>query len=166
MKHLKINPIQKRHLHDLAQLASESSALDFNQCLHQIQKEYNIICNEVNSKKKTLMIFVACVNDRCIAYARVQYHIQIKDEPTAWYLMGVVVHSSYRRMGIGLALTKQRMDWINSLQELYCFINSNNQASIQLHKKCSFELKNSDFSFPRVSFVDGQGLLFQYVKKV
>ena len=60
--------------------------------------------------------------------------------PRGHYLGGVTVHPDHRRLGIGRALTRARMDWVWSLSDrAYYFTDDHNAASILMHATLGFE---------------------------
>jgi ribosomal protein S18 acetylase RimI-like enzyme len=82
--------------------------------------------------------------------------------PAGWYLLGVVVRDRWRRRGIGLELTRQRLAWIGDRASgAYYFANARNEASIDLHRKLGFVEVTRDFTFPGASFEGGMGILFR-----
>jgi len=56
----------------------------------------------------------------------------------------VVVESEYRRRGVGTALVHKLIDYAkrNSINQIYTTINPDNEASIKLHQKAGFNVKN------------------------
>src|SRR6185436_7032761 len=103
-----------------------------------------------------------------VGYARVAWidtppEPQFAAVPQGWYLMGVIVHPSWRRRGIAAALTRRRLDWIgNGAKQAYYFVNSLNRASIDLHLRFGFQLLCKDFLFPGATFSGGGcGMLFR-----
>ena len=82
--------------------------------------------------------------------------------PTGWYLCGVIVASDFRRLGIGLALTTARIEWLTEKTEsVYYFANARNQVSIALHASVGFVELARDFQYPGVSFEGGKGILYR-----
>jgi GNAT superfamily N-acetyltransferase len=82
--------------------------------------------------------------------------------PAGWYLFGVVVRDRWRRLGIGIELTRQRLAWIGDRAEAaYYFANARNVTSIDLHRKLGFDEVTRDFTFPGASFEGGAGILFR-----
>ncbi len=54
--------------------------------------------------------------------------------PDGWYLTGVEVDRSHRRMGIGRALTARRLEWLRERTDVvYYFTGEGNRPSIDLH---------------------------------
>jgi ribosomal protein S18 acetylase RimI-like enzyme len=82
--------------------------------------------------------------------------------PAGYYLTGVFVAPEHRRRGIGLALTKARLDWIGRrASEAWFFAHAGNVASIDLHRLLGFEEVSRRFSFPGLAFEGGEGVLFR-----
>ena len=82
--------------------------------------------------------------------------------PAGWYLFGVVVRDVWRRHGIGLDLTRRRLDWIRErADEAFYFANARNRPSIDLHARLGFIELTREFTFPGASFEGGAGILFR-----
>ena len=68
----------------------------------------------------------------------------------------------WRRRGIGIELTRQRLAWIGDRAgSAYYFANARNVPSIDLHAKLGFAESTRDFTFPGASFEGGAGILFR-----
>ncbi|MCO4782851.1 MAG: GNAT family N-acetyltransferase [Candidatus Cloacimonetes bacterium] len=156
-----IKQVSSRYLNEIAKIASETNKLKLAESLLLFKKEFLQIHSERLSQDKRLMIFVALDSkDQVCGYARLKYHKQTDKEPSGWYQMGLIVKKGLRRKGIATLLCKDRENWLHDCKETFCFINSNNKASIDLHKKLGFTLIDDDFKFPNVDFTNGCGLLF------
>lgn len=82
--------------------------------------------------------------------------------PRGYYLTGVFVAPNERRAGIGAALTQARLDWISDrAADAWFFANAHNTPSIALHAGFGFEEITRHFSFPRLTFDGGEGILFR-----
>jgi aminoglycoside 6'-N-acetyltransferase I len=85
-------------------------------------------------------VAVAVVDDVIVAAAKT--HLQAEPEggaPAGHYLGGVSVHPGYRRRGIGLALTRVRIDWVWARSDtVYYFTDDDNTASMRLHAGFGF----------------------------
>ena len=102
-----------------------------------------------SSPRGTLNILFSCFlrieGLNCRNFCRSIYYDLEKTQvtypaPSGWYLMGVVVKPKFRRHYIGHRITKERLIRISeSSNEAYFVVNSNNQVSIELHKKIGFK---------------------------
>ncbi|HKN64205.1 MAG TPA: N-acetyltransferase [Gaiellaceae bacterium] len=82
--------------------------------------------------------------------------------PGGYYLTGVFVLPEQRACGIATALTRARLDWIRErASAAWYFANVRNTASIELHRRFGFEEVSREFSFPRLRFEGGEGILFR-----
>ena len=111
---------------------------------------------------------VAVVEDRVVSWGRSTYFVPPAGSPTnvapeGWHLAGLIVSPTHRRRGIGLALTRYRLDWLaERAGTAWYFANAQNRVTIELHEKLGFVEVTRDFSFPRVSFSgEGVGILFR-----
>ena len=78
------------------------------------------------------------------------------------FLPGIVVDRSVRRRGVGMALTRARLDWIRErVNEAFYFTNKHNLASIELHRQLGFEEVFRDVWVPGCEFTEGEGILFR-----
>jgi RimJ/RimL family protein N-acetyltransferase len=81
--------------------------------------------------------------------------------PPGWYLIGLIVAAAHRGKGIGLSLTRARVEWaLEQAGEVYYFTGTANAASLALHSGLGFEEVTRDFWFPGVTFERG-GILFR-----
>ena len=114
-------------------------------------------------------IWVAALRDQVIGFARAGYFAPPADSPAdtapeGWYLGGLVVDPEYRRRGVGLRLTQARIDWIaHRSDKVYYFASARNLPTLDLHQRLGFTEVTRSFSFPRVSFTGGVGILFELV---
>ena len=113
------------------------------------------------------LLLVATVGDELAGFARAarwQRPLKAPDNtaPAGWYLLGVVVRDRWRRHGIALELTRQRLEWIRErADEAFYFSNARNRVSIDLHEQLGFVELTRDFDFPDASFAEGEGILFR-----
>jgi len=113
------------------------------------------------------LLLVAEVREELVGFARAGRWEPPLDSPedtapAGWYLFGVIVRDRWRRLGIGIELTRQRLAWIADRAEVaYYFANARNATSIDLHGKLGFAEVTRDFSFPGASFEGGVGILFR-----
>ena len=91
------------------------------------------------------LVMVAEVEGIIAGYGRARYDetpdgMQSESFPEGWYLSGLLVAPEFRRNGIGLELTRQRVVWIGKRAQLIRFhTNATNFASIALHEKLGFK---------------------------
>ncbi|MGU3643377.1 GNAT family N-acetyltransferase [Microbacterium sp. C23T] len=87
------------------------------------------------------LIVVAVADGKIVAAAKT-HHQSTPDggAPEGYYLGGLAVHPSHRREGIGLALTRVRIEWVWARADgvLY-FTDEDNLASLRLHAAFGFE---------------------------
>ncbi len=113
------------------------------------------------------LLLVADLDQTCVAYGKARFHKQAPGAPEnaapeGWYLSGLVVGESYQRRGVGEALTRSRLAWLQlRCREVFYLANARNQASIDLHDRLGFREVTRDFDYPRVTFDGGEGILFR-----
>jgi len=114
--------------------------------------------------------FVARLENTVVGFARACRVSNTPDQTTAsqrvpegWYLMGLIVAPPIRRQGVGITLTRYRLDWLaGRTDEVFYFANSKNLASIDLHQRCGFVPVRENFTFPGASFsAGGHGVLYR-----
>jgi ribosomal protein S18 acetylase RimI-like enzyme len=77
-----------------------------------------------------------------------------------WYLTGVVVDPAMRRGGVGSALVRARLDWLDERSDSsWYFASAQNQASLALHHQFGFREVSRRFTVPGVEFTGGVGVL-------
>ncbi len=70
--------------------------------------------------------------------------------PAGWYLTGVIVDPTWRRRGLGVALTTARLAWLRRRTDAtYYVANRANRASIRLHEQLGFREIARGFDYPR-----------------
>jgi ribosomal protein S18 acetylase RimI-like enzyme len=115
----------------------------------------------------TRLLLVAASDGDIIGYARAHFFEPEDDAPSdrvprGYYLLGLFVSPVHRRLGVGSALTRERLDWIrNRADEAWFFSNARNVASIELHRRLGFAEVTRSFSFPGLEFEGGEGILFR-----
>ena len=129
-----------------------------------LQRRWRRSLDEPSSEVLTL---VAEVEGELAGYGKANF-FHAPDEappncaPAGWYLSGVSVARSLRRRGVGLALTRARLERLGEVaNEVFYFANARNRVSIDLHTQLGFEPITEDFWYPRVSFEGGRGILFR-----
>ncbi len=113
------------------------------------------------------VVFVAEGGGRVVAFARARYLTPPPDAPEnviprGWYLMGTIVAPTFRRSGVGRALTQTRMDWLRErCVQVHTFVNVQNRASLDLLGQFGFQEVTRDFTAPGVTFQGGEGVLLR-----
>jgi aminoglycoside 6'-N-acetyltransferase I len=108
-------------------------------------------------------LLVALEGDTIIGWAKT-HHWSYSDGPAGagHYLGGVTVDPSYRRHGVAGALTAARLEWIwERSADAWYVANSQNLASIDLHRHWGFEEVARRASFHTTHFSGGEGILFR-----
>lgn len=120
---------------------------------------------EMKSGSEKLLL-VAEIGGEIVGYARAGLFVapeKNKDiwAPEGYYLLGVLVKPSFRRQGVATELTRARLTWISQRADhAWFFANAANETSVLFHKRFGFTENSRCFSYPGVSFVGGQGILF------
>jgi len=115
-------------------------------------------------------LFVACVGDDLVGYGRVAWLTPTADgghgAPDGWYLSGVVVAPAMRRRGLGLRLTRARVEWVlERTSEVFYAVSASNLASRRLHESLGFRELTRDFSLPGVLFGNSDGMLCRLARR-
>jgi len=122
---------------------------------------------EDDGSGRTSLILVAEVEDDIVGFGKVRYLTEehgadASGSPEGWYLTGVVVDPGFRRRGVGFKLTAERLQWIAERSRFaYYFSNARNRVSTALHERFGFIEAARGPEFAGVSFVGGEGILFQ-----
>jgi GNAT superfamily N-acetyltransferase len=112
-------------------------------------------------------LWVATLGGRVVGHARAAWFTPPADSPAdvapeGWYLAGVIVDPAFRGRGVGDALTRARLDWVDGRGgATYYFANARNRVTIDLHAKLGFVERTRRFTYPGVSFTGGVGILFE-----
>ncbi|PIQ25004.1 hypothetical protein COW36_16255 [bacterium (Candidatus Blackallbacteria) CG17_big_fil_post_rev_8_21_14_2_50_48_46] len=154
---LEIRAAQIEDLRALAQLHAERNACPVERALEIMQRNL----------ERGQLYLAESPPKQILGYGQSLYFEAPADAPpscvpTGWYLMGLVVSPQARRQGMGLKLTKTRIEALRPLTDrIYYFANSLNRATQDLHAQLGFELLREKISFPGVDFSGGgQGLLY------
>lgn len=93
---------------------------------------------------KTGSSFVAEEDSNVIGYVASQTVSFIRGYDKQLWVEYIVVQSEFRKRGIGLALLRKLIDYArrHSIDQIYATINPDNEASIKLHLKAGFTVKN------------------------
>jgi ribosomal protein S18 acetylase RimI-like enzyme len=112
------------------------------------------------------LLLVAVLQNAIAGYGKASYFAPPAGSPAhvapaGYYLSGVIVAPAYRRRGVGLELTRARIDWIAARSpRAYYFANERNRVTIELHQKLGFVELTRHFFHPQVRFAGGAGILF------
>lgn len=141
---------------------------DIEQCLTLANREVELPTGLADDlREPDRLLLVAEDARRIIGYGRTMHFRRTADAPadsvpTGYYLTGLVVDASCRRMGVGSELTRARLVWISGrATEAWYFANARNAASIALHAQLGFREVTREFSFPGLSFNGSEGILFR-----
>jgi ribosomal protein S18 acetylase RimI-like enzyme len=159
---LRLRAASHRDIATIARLTAEREQQPLAACEASLRGEFDRI--ERNAARKYFC--VAEIDGVIAGFGRATY-LPIPDIPEArgmpagWYLTGVIVDPSWRRRGIGHALTEQRMAWVAQHADAICYYASaRNGPTIDLHAAFGFAELTRDFAFPGVDFTVGEGILF------
>jgi ribosomal protein S18 acetylase RimI-like enzyme len=162
---MSMRPAETKDLEALARLTAEREGYAYAEAYDRRAKELQ----SLPAADKVLL--VATLEAEVIGFGRAKYTQSVQfapEEPTGpvpdgWYLTGLIIGPTWRRRGIGAALTRQRLNCIaQRAKEAYYFANSLNLASIELHRQLGFEPLQLDFRFPGCHFSGGgTGILFR-----
>lgn len=110
------------------------------------------------------LALVATHEGRVVGFAKTHHHLEADGvAPAGHYLGGVVVADQWRRRGIGLLLTRDRLDWIaHRASEAFYFTNEHNAASIALHDRFGFRFVTALPTIRGVSADDSHALIRLY----
>jgi len=112
-------------------------------------------------------LWVATLDGRVVGHARAAWFTPTADSPPdvapeGWYLAGVIVDPEFRGRGVGEALTRARLDWLDGRGgRTFYFANAVNRVTIDLHAKLGFVEVTRRFTYPGASFTGGVGILFE-----
>lgn len=152
-----VRPAQPDDAGAIALLVAEREGLDPIDTLEQITRELRAIAAGGSGR-----LFLAEHESTVVGFGRVRREDAAFGCPAGWYLLGVVVAPAFRRIGIGLALTRSRVDWVRERGEaVYYFANAKNLPSIELHAKLGFVEVTRDFEREQLGLKRGDGVLFR-----
>ncbi|WP_035844971.1 GNAT family N-acetyltransferase [Kitasatospora azatica] len=118
------------------------------------------LAKALDSERGTVVL---CQVDGVVAgYANVAFLPEhpVDRAPGGYYLTGVTVDHPWRRQGLGRLLTQWRMGWAwERARDIWCFVSTENRASLDLHSALGFTPVRTGGSFQGVSFTAGEGIL-------
>jgi len=159
---LTIRPAQMRDIDALGRISAERQGGDAHEHVAMFRGAL-----EDNQAGRSMIILVAELGSDVIGFGKARYLDEehgagVGASPEGWYLTGVVVDSRFRRQGVGSRLTVERLRWIAERSDLaYYFSNARNRVSMALHRRFGFTELVRGAEFAGVSFVGGEGVLFQ-----
>jgi len=157
-----IRPSQLSDRDPLARIAQQRNGGKLSEYLSRFDRD---LTNSPRSPDDLWL--TAEVNGAPVGYGKVSLIVPAIEAPPnhaphGYYLGGVSVAPEWRRRGIGIELTRRRVEWISQrAPEAFYFANVRNRASIDLHAKVGFVELTRDFYLPGASFVGGIGVLFR-----
>lgn len=107
------------------------------------------------------LVLVAVINSDVVGAAKTHHHSDPDGiAPAGHYLGGVVVAPGFRRLGVGLVLTRTRVNWIwRRALNAYYFANEHNTASIRMHETLGFRPVARSLEIHGVTADDGHSEL-------
>lgn len=106
-------------------------------------------------------LITATVDGQMVGYGLVDW-MSREPAPGGFYLMGLVVHPSFRRLGIGREITRRRLEWVAARTGTVFYIaNASNQATIDLHADFGFREVGRASEIAGVTFAGQLGILFE-----
>ncbi len=158
--------------HRPAQVATRPAALSDVEAMQEIQRRAgrpahpDAYCRAVADPDCCILV-AECSSQAgdpiTVGWAQTYHHTTVVDAaPTGHYLGGVTVDPSWRRRGVALALTAARVQWIaDRADEVFYVVNPRNRASIELHRRWSFEEVMRSSRLTGVEFSGGVGILMR-----
>jgi ribosomal protein S18 acetylase RimI-like enzyme len=110
--------------------------------------------------------FVVVEDDEVVAWSIARHLepavVDAEHAPADWYLMGVIVQGDRQRRGHGAALTRARLDWLETRADrVFYFTTSDNEASIGLHASFGFEAIRDGLTHQTLTFDGGPMTLYE-----
>ena len=87
---------------------------------------------------------VALMNDQVVGFGQSRFIVRDREPdevwpPDGWYLSGITVDASVRRLGVGTLLTIARLERLRDLTDcVYYVTDGDNEATIELHRRLGF----------------------------
>jgi len=110
----------------------------------EIQNKRKVTSSRFNFYVKTGSSFVAEKDGVVVGYIATQTIPYMRGHDKTLWIEYIVIKKEYRRQGVGTALLKKLKDHAQQHQvdSIYATINPDNTASIKLHQKLGFNVKN------------------------
>jgi aminoglycoside 6'-N-acetyltransferase I len=120
--------------------------------------------SEMIAPRNDRVVLVAVTQGEVVGVAKTHFHADSDgSSPAGHYLGGVVVAPGFRRRGVGLALTRARLEWTWSRASIaYYFTNEHNTASIRMHETLNFRPLARFSEIRGVTADDGRSELFLF----
>jgi len=111
---------------------------------HKKQENREVTQARFNFYLKTGSSFVAEEKGEVIGYVASQTASYMHGVDKLLWIEYIVVKTEHRQKGIGTALLQKLIDYAthNNINRIYTTINPDNEASIKLHQKMSFNVKS------------------------
>ncbi|MDF1838405.1 MAG: GNAT family N-acetyltransferase [Planctomycetota bacterium] len=151
--HAVIEPGSDDWLTRVARLSWERNGGEFQDHLESVRRKF-AECPDQGQ------LFLAKVGEQLVGFAWAA-ELELGGLPRGWYLSGIVVAPGSRRRGIGLALTRIRLEFIRERAHMsYYFASAQNLASIDLHTRVGFREIRRHIRVEGCHFTGGVGILF------
>lgn len=119
------------------------------------------------ARREPWCMFVAAIGHEVVGFARTRRMNHGRDGvplvlPEGWYLTGVIVHPTWRRRGLGEALTEARLAWLRQRTDAAYYVASRqNRASIALHERFGFQEIARGFDYPRADLPPERSIAYE-----
>jgi L-amino acid N-acyltransferase YncA len=110
----------------------------------ELQDKRKVTLSRFNFYVKTGSSFVAEKSGEVVGYVATQTVPFMRGYDEVLWIEYVVVKSKFRRQGIGTALLRRlaRYAKAGDIDEIFSTINPDNEASMELHRKVGFSVRN------------------------
>jgi len=110
----------------------------------ELQDKRRVTSSRFNFYLRTGSSFVAEKNGEVVAYVATQTIPYMRGHDRVLWIEYIVTKKEYRRQGTATALLEKLVDFAKQhrINSIYATINPDNAASIGLHQKLGFDVKN------------------------
>lgn len=110
----------------------------------ELQDRRKVTSSRFNFYLKTGSSFAAEKDGTVVGYVATQTIPYMRGHDKVLWIEYIVTKKEHRRQGIATALTKKLKDYAHrhQIDSIYATINPDNTASIKLHQKLGFDVKN------------------------